>query len=93
MLEVVDRPDASRYEVLLDGESVGVCNYRITDEGVLLPHVEVRPDLNGRGVGSTLARGALDDLRRRGLAVVPYCPFIIDFIKRNPEYQDLVRAH
>ena len=66
MIEVVDRPDASRYEALLDGESVGFCTYRRTDGEVLLPHVEVRPDLNGHGIGSALARGALDDLREKG---------------------------
>ncbi len=92
MIEVVDRPDASRYELLVDGESVGVCTYRRTDAGVLLPHVEVRSDLNGQGLGSVLARGALDDLRKQGSTVVPICPFMITFIRRNPEYADLVHT-
>jgi predicted GNAT family acetyltransferase len=91
-MEVIDRPESSRYEILLDGQSVGICNYRKTDTAVLLPHVEVTPELNGRGIGSVLARGALDDLRQRGLPVVPICPFMVDFIRRNPEYDDLVSS-
>ncbi|MBV9592767.1 MAG: N-acetyltransferase [Actinobacteria bacterium] len=92
MIEVVDRPSASRYEALLDGTVVGECTYRITDHGVLLPHIEVRPDLNGQGIGSTLARRTLDDLRRRHLTVIPICPFMVHFIRVNPEYADLVHA-
>ena len=44
----------------------------------------------GHGVGSRLVQGALDDLRARGLAVVPLCPFVAGFIDRHPEYADLV---
>ncbi|MFD5436489.1 GNAT family N-acetyltransferase [Kitasatospora sp. NPDC127067] len=37
-----------------------------------------------------LARGALDDARARGLHVLPYCPFIRGWIRKHPEYADLV---
>ena len=59
-------------------------------DGVLLTHAEVEPAYNGRGIGSALAKGALDDIRRQGLQAVPLCPFISDYIERHPEYQDLV---
>jgi uncharacterized protein len=90
MLEVVDNAESARYEVLLDGESVGFAAYHHTADGVLLPHAEVRPELNGQGIGSELARGALDDIRRQGLRAVPLCPFIVDYVRKHPEYTDLV---
>lgn len=50
------------------------------------------PRTGGRGVGSQLARHALDDARARGLAVVPDCPFLNDYLSKHPEYADLVPA-
>lgn len=90
MLEVVDNPEHSQYEILLDGTVVGFAAYNHTANGVLLPHAEVRPELNGQGIGSALAKGALDDIRRQGLRAVPLCPFIVDYVARHPEYNDLI---
>jgi predicted GNAT family acetyltransferase len=88
--EVRDNSGQSRYEITIDGEVVGFCSYRQADGVVLLPHAEVDPRVGGRGVGSQLARGTLDDLRRHGHKVVPLCPFVANFIAKNPEYADLV---
>ena len=44
----------------------------------------------GRGLGGRLVVGALDDIRARGLLTVPLCPFAAEYIRRHPEYQDLV---
>jgi predicted GNAT family acetyltransferase len=92
MIEVVDNVEDSQYEVLLDGVSVGYAAYHQTPDGVLLTHAEVRPGHNGQGIGSALAKGALDDIRRQGLQAVPLCPFIVDYVARHPEYNDLVTS-
>jgi predicted GNAT family acetyltransferase len=55
-----------------------------------LPITEVPEALEGQGIGSALARGALDDVRAQGLQVIPLCPFVAAFIRRHPEYLDLV---
>jgi uncharacterized protein len=92
MIEVVDNVEESQYEVMLDGKSVGFAAYHQTPDGVLLTHAEVDPERNGQGIGSALAKGALDDIRRQGLHAVPLCPFIVDFVARHPEYEDLVTS-
>jgi uncharacterized protein len=92
MLEVIDNPAQSQYEVRLDGRVVGFAAYNQTPDGVLLPHVEVRADLNGQGIGSALARGALDDIRRQGMQAIPLCPFIVHYVAEHPEYGDLVTS-
>ena len=56
----------------------------------VLVHTEIAPSVEGEGLGSTLVAGALDDIRARGLEVVPLCPFASAFIERHPEYADLV---
>ncbi|MCW3158280.1 GNAT family N-acetyltransferase [Micropruina sonneratiae] len=84
---VTDNPAAKRFEAHLDGELAGIAEYQLTDELMVFTHTEVEPAFEGRGVGSALARTALDHLRtegtRKALAV---CPFIKGWIQRHPEY-------
>jgi predicted GNAT family acetyltransferase/glutaredoxin len=87
---VVDVPEAGRYELRLDSGLIGLAAYRVRDGRLVLTHTEVDAACEGRGFGSKLAAAALDDARRKGLAVVPLCPFIAHVIARHPEYQDLV---
>jgi uncharacterized protein len=87
---VVNVPQAHRYELLLDGRRIGLLAYRQRQNRIAFTHTEVSPGCEGRGFGSRLAAGALDDARRQGLAVIPICPFIAGFIQRHPGYRDLV---
>ena len=79
-IEVRDNSDESRYEALLDGQPVGFAYYR-SEPG--------RVD-EGTAHALALVHSALDDVRQRGLAVVPLCPFVRSYIARHPEYDDLV---
>jgi predicted GNAT family acetyltransferase len=91
-LRLTDNPDEARYEAWLDDELAGFSAYRLTDGQLTFTHTEVKDAHEGQGVGSALARYALDDARGRGLAVDPRCPFIASWIERHPDYADLVRA-
>ena len=86
---VTDNPAQSRFELTEDG-ATAFAAYRIRDGRLVFIHTEVPDSLSGRGIGSTLARGALDAARARGLPVVAQCRFIAGFIQKHPEYQDLV---
>ena len=87
---VVDVPEAHRYELHLDGRRIGLLAYRERKGRVAFTHTEVSPGCEGRGFGSRLVAGALDDARRRGQVVVPICPFVTSYIQEHPEYHDLV---
>jgi predicted GNAT family acetyltransferase len=89
-IDVRDNPDLGRYDVLVDDEPAGFTAYRLRPGRVVFVHTEIADGYAGRGVGTALARGALDDVRRRGLQVTPLCPFIAGFLRRHPEYDDLV---
>lgn len=89
-LTVTDNPSELRYEVVDDGELLGVLRYRLEPGVVVLVHTDVAPAAEGRGVGSRLVAGALDDIRLRGLRVVPLCPFAAAYVRRHPEHADLV---
>lgn len=93
-VEVTDNPAQSRYEAHVNGELAGIAEYHLTKSSIVFTHTEVLPDFEGHGVGSELARYALDDVRAKGERdVVPVCPFIHGWIDDHPEYSDLVRRH
>ncbi|MFC0041293.1 GNAT family N-acetyltransferase [Actinomadura rayongensis] len=87
---ITDNAAAGRYEIHQDGVLAGFAEYRTRPDAVVFTHTEVDPAFEGQGVGGALARGALDDVRSRGLGVVPLCPFIRAWIEKHPDYQDLV---
>jgi predicted GNAT family acetyltransferase len=88
---VRDNLDELRYELVVGGDVVGEIRYRLRPDAVALVHTEVAPKLEGSGLGGRLVAGALDDIRARGLYVIPICPFVRGYIRRHPEYADLVR--
>ena len=90
--DVADNPAASRFDVSVDGEPAGFAEYRTEGTALALVHTEVDPTYEGRGVGSALVRGMLDAARERGVDVLPYCPFVRDWIARHAGYADLVPA-
>ncbi len=89
---VSDQPGRQRYEIEVDGQLAGFVQYRRQANVVDLVHTEIDPAFEGRGVGGQLARATLDDLARRGLQIIPTCPFITEYIRRHPAYVDLVVA-
>ncbi len=78
--EVTDHPDRRRYEVTEDDELVGLTTYRLSEGVIDLDHTEVDPARRGRGLAAVLVGAVLDDARSRGLAVLPHCPYVADFI-------------
>jgi predicted GNAT family acetyltransferase len=89
-VRVADNPSEGRFDLFADGELAGSAYYRIEDDAIAFTHTEVDDAYEGQGLGSRLASSALDEVRGRGLAVLPYCPFMRAYIQRHPEYLELV---
>jgi uncharacterized protein len=90
--EVVDVPEANRYELRLGGRLVGLAAYRRRGNRIAFTHTEVDESCEGRGFGSRLAAAGLEDARRQGLEVVPLCPFIAHYIEEHPEFEELAAS-
>jgi predicted GNAT family acetyltransferase len=86
---VADNEEASRYEAHL-GDQVAFITYQRREYSITFIHTEVPKALEGHGIAGKMARFALDDARAGGLAVIPRCPFVADYIRRHPEYLNLV---
>jgi uncharacterized protein len=90
--DVVDVPASSRYEIRVDGARAGVAEYhrRAGEPTISFTHTEVDDAHAGQGLAGRLVRAALDDVRTRDLAVLPFCPYVRSWIGKHPEYADLV---
>ncbi|MBN9049830.1 MAG: N-acetyltransferase [Rhizobiales bacterium] len=87
--DVRDNPARHRFELEVDGH-LAIAVYSLAPGVITFIHTEVPDALAGRGIGSRLAKGALAQVRDRGLKVVPRCPFIRGYIEKHPEWQDLL---
>ena len=87
---VTHEPELRRFAVRSDGELAGFAEYVRKGGRYFFVHTEVDPRFGGRGVGSALARGAMEQMEGIGEPVVPLCPFIAGWIERHPEYDHLV---
>jgi predicted GNAT family acetyltransferase len=90
MTDVVNNKAQHRYELNVDGH-LAASYYKLSDGVITFVHTDVPPELGGKGVGSKLVKGALDQVRADGLKVIPQCPFVKAYIDKHPEYADLVQ--
>lgn len=88
-LRVADAPLQLRYEGWLGDRLAGFIRYTVDEGVVTLVHTDVDPVFEGQGVGADLVEGALRDLRERGLRVEPVCPFVSEYMRRHPAWDDL----
>ena len=89
-VDVVDDPEAHAFVARLDdGTQAGAAYYRRRAGVVIFTHTIVESEFEGRGIGSQLAKGALDAVREAGEKIQPLCPFIRAYVDKHPEYHDL----
>lgn len=86
---VVTKRD-DRFELTVDGRPAGMITYRDNHDVRTMPHTEVDPAFQGRGLATALITAALDKTRADGLEVLPMCPAIAKYIRTHSEYADLV---
>jgi predicted GNAT family acetyltransferase len=89
-LTVRDNPDRRRFEINLGDGSLAIAEYTLPAGKIMFTHTEVPEAHEGKGIGTTLIRFALDAARERGLKVIPICPFFAAYMQKNTDVQDLL---
>jgi uncharacterized protein len=87
--QVLDNAAHSRYEMQFAAGTAFI-DYTASGNVRTLTHAEVPPELRGGGAAARLTSGALELARSQGVKVIPRCPYIVAFMERHPEYQDLL---
>jgi uncharacterized protein len=91
MSDVVNNRAHHRYELTVDGH-LAATYYEVADNVISFIHTEVPPELGGKGIGSKLVKGALDQVRADGLKVIAQCPFVKAYIDKHPDYANLLAS-
>jgi len=86
---VRDNKARNRFELDVEG-AVAFANYRLAPDTLIITHTETPRALRGRGIASELVKGALERIRADGLKVVAGCGFVVDYLRKHPEFSDLV---
>jgi uncharacterized protein len=89
MAAVRDNKVLSRFEMDVEG-GVAFANYRLTPAAVIITHTETPRALRGHGIASELIEGALAMIRADGRKVIGACAFVVDYLRKHPEYADMV---
>jgi uncharacterized protein len=89
MSGVRDNKALSRFELDVDS-GLAFANYRLTPSAVIITHTETPRALRGQGIASRLVEGALALIRADGRKVIAGCGFVVDYLNKHPEYQDMV---
>ena len=87
---ITNNQGLSRFEVLLP-EGTGFLRYRIDSDTMHLLYVEVPPEARGHGVAGELSHAALEFAKERGLKVIPVCSYVVAYLRRHPEYSEMVQ--
>lgn len=91
-VSITDMPESNRFEGTLDGQVVGVLEYRRKDGLIFYDHAETAIPFRGRGIAGQIVEKALIAARDEGLKVVPRCPYVAGWIATHPEFQPLVAS-
>ena len=89
-IDITHNENAQRFETTIDGHT-GYISYQDQGDTLVYDHTIVPSELGGKGVGSTLVKHALDYARSHDKKVVPQCSFVATYIKKRPEYAELVK--
>ena len=88
---VRDNTSKNRFEIHVDDQLAGFTEYRLNPGHITFTHTEIDEAFSGRGLARKLVVGELEEARRRGLAVLPICPYVRDVVARGADtYLDLV---
>jgi len=88
-IEIIQNKEKNRFEIHIDGK-MAFQEYIQTEKDLVIPHTEVPQSLEGRGLGSLLAKNALDYTEKKGLKIIPLCPFMASYIAKHREYEHLL---
>ena len=87
--DIRNNQSRQRFETLVD-DLLCVIDYELHDTNLSLTPVLVPKPLEGRGIAGELTRAALDWARTENYRVIPVCPYVQAWLRRRPDYQDLV---
>lgn len=88
--KLINNENAKQYELEAEGLKARIEYIIAKDNVIYLTHTEVPKPLEGKGVGSSIVKLTLEDIKSNGLQLMPLCPFVAAYIKRHPEWNEIL---
>lgn len=89
-LPLIDNAAKGRFEMTVEGH-MAIIEYVQKEDVIFLTHTEVPAALEGKGVGAAIVEKALSFIEDNNYKLVPYCPFVVSYLKRHPEWKRILR--
>lgn len=89
-MEITNNTVNEQFEVR-EGDHLAVLQYRVRGENMYFLHTGVPDEIGNQGIAAALAKYGLDYARRHALKIVVYCPYVAAYLRRHPEYKDLLK--
>ena len=89
-LEILNNTENLRFETKL-GKELAIIDYRWNNGDMVFMHTFVPPEGQGKGIAAKMAKHALDFVKNNNLKAKLYCPYMIGYVERNPEYKKIIR--
>ncbi len=89
--QLTDNSNNNQFEFNIDGYIAKIEYLRVDEKDIYLMHTEVPKELAGVGIATQLVEKMLEYIEINGLHMIPVCPFIVDYVKRHPEWTRLVK--
>ena len=90
-LEVINNLAEKRFELWIDGQ-LSKLDYTIDDDTIMMTHVGVPNEFRGQGLAGVITKVALEYAKAKSLRVIPVCPYVLAYIRRNKQYLELTRS-
>jgi uncharacterized protein len=91
-LEIVHNPAENRFETWIDGR-LAKLDYTEDGNTIVMTHVGVPQEFRGHGVAGRITQAGLEYAKTKSLRVLPICPYVAAYIRRNPQYAELTKYH
>lgn len=91
-MNIIHNPALSRFEMTTDGETAQI-DYMLLDDAIAITHTRVPAKIEGKGIGTALVKHVFAYAKEKGLAVKPYCSFVVDFLNKNEGYRGQLKLH
>jgi uncharacterized protein len=89
-LEIIHNEAENRFETWIDNQ-LSKLDYLQDGNIMVMTHVDVYPEHRGQGIAGKLTQVALEYAKEKSFRVIPMCPYVAAYIRRNPRYGDLTK--
>lgn len=89
-IEVTHNPAENRFEAWVEGK-LAKLDYTENGNTIMMTHVGVPVEFRGQGLAAVITRAALEYAKSKSLRVIPICPYVVSYLRRNPQYMELTR--